>query len=42
MQNVSTMIWFVWLLLFGVVALRSGGRRTAAVSTPAARVPATV
>jgi hypothetical protein len=42
MQNVSTMIWFVWLLLFCVVALRSGGRRTAAVSTPAARVPATV
>jgi hypothetical protein len=42
MQNVSTMLWFLWLLLFGVVALRSGGRTTPAVTTPAARVPATV
>ena len=41
MQNVSTMLWFLWLLVFGVVALRSGGRATPAVA-PAARVPATV
>src|SRR3954453_1615833 len=41
LQNVSTMLWFLWLLVFGVVALRSGGRTAAAV-TPAARVPATV
>ena len=42
LQNVSIMLWFVWLLVFAVVALRSGGRQKPAVSTPAARVPATV
>ena len=41
MQNVSIMLWFLWLLAFGVVALRSGGRAAPAV-TPAVRVPATV
>ena len=40
MQNVSIMLWFVWLLAFGVVALRTG--RTAPAVSPAARVPATV
>src|SRR4051794_30801609 len=42
LQNVSIMLWFVWLLVFGVVALRSGGRTSAAINTTAARVPATV
>jgi len=35
------MLWFLWLLVFGVVAVRSGGRATPVVA-PAARVPATV
>lgn len=40
LQNVSTILWFVWLIVLGVTALRAG-RGTQAVS-PAPRVPATV
>jgi hypothetical protein len=40
LMNVSTMLWFVWVVVLGVVALRAG-RGTQAVS-PAQRVPATV
>ena len=40
MQNVSIMLWFVWMVALGVTALRIG--RGAHAVSPAARVPATV
>lgn len=37
--NLTTMLWFVWFVALGVVALRQG-RRTAPALPPAASVPA--
>jgi hypothetical protein len=40
MQNVSVLLWFAWVIVLGVTALRSG--RGAQAVSPAPRVPATV